>query len=321
VLIYILTNYGYQGGLVFYNSLMPSISTKKTIGRISGYGVALGYLGAIVGLIVARIFVDGEIFGISVPGVAAGGPTAAFIPTAILFLVFAIPVFIFVREPVIGAAESAWRVKQSYQKVLQTLKDTQKYPGLLRFLIAKLFYEDSIHTIIIFMGVYTQEVVGFTLAEANQFFIIVIPSAVVGSAFCGILVDHYGPHKTLMGVIFLWILGLVMVTLTSNRLVFWGLGCLIGALLGSTWTSARPLLITLVPRHMLGEFFGLYSLSGKVAAVIGPLVWSTVTYTFARFGNVIKYKAAIACLALIMVVGFFILRGVPDHHSQKGSAV
>jgi UMF1 family MFS transporter len=89
VLIYILANYGYQGGLVFYNALMPSISTTKTIGRISGYGVALGYLGAIVGLIVARIFVDGEFFGISIPGIAAGGPTAAFVPTAIIFFVFA----------------------------------------------------------------------------------------------------------------------------------------------------------------------------------------------------------------------------------------
>jgi len=317
ILIFIAANYGYQGGLVFYNSLMPAVSTPKTIGRVSGYGVALGYLGSIAGLSIAGIFVDGNFYGIQMPGISAGGAPAAFIPTAILFFVFALPIFIFVKEPPLPAGiKKEWNLKDSYARVLKSIVDTQRHPGLLRFLVAKLFYEDSIQTIIIFMGVYAQAVVGFSLAETKQFFVLVIPSAIVGSALCGIMTDHYGPKRTLTAVLLLWIVSLNIVIFTSSRTIFWISGAFIGALLGSTWTSARPLLITLVPKENLGEFFGLYALSGKVAAILGPLVWSSVAFAFSRFGNVIKYKASTAALMLIMILGLIVLQGVPDLHKR-----
>ena len=317
---YTISNYAYQGGLVFYNALMPHVSTPRTIGRISGYGVALGYLGSVTGLMIARAFVEGDFFGMNISFIQGQGTAGAFFPTAIIFLIFSIPLFVFVKEPKVQVdQENDWSVSTSYKKVWTILKDTQKYPGLLRFLIAKLFYEDSVQTIILFMGVYTQAVMGFSRAEANQFFIVVIPSAIIGSALCGILTDHYGPKKTLLGVIFLWVISLICVILITNQFAFWIIGCVIGALLGSVWTAARPLLISLVPSHMLGEFFGLYALSGKVAAILGPLIWSLTTFLFNDFGDAIKYKAAIGALLIIMSIGFFILIPVPDFHKKQKS--
>ncbi|MBN2001370.1 MFS transporter [candidate division KSB1 bacterium] len=315
--VFIISNYSYQGGLVFYNALMPSVSTTRTIGRVSGYGTALGYFGAVAGLIVARLFVEGHFFGVSVPYINAGGSKAAFLPTAILFLVFAIPIFIFVKEPALRATEdSFWRIKESYGKVTRTLFDTKKYPGLLRFLFGRLLYEDSMQTVIMIMGLYLQKVVGFTLGETQIFLMLVIPFAIIGSALCGILTDHYGPHKMLIGVIIIWICTLVGVLLSSGKDIFWLWGGIVGALLGSTQTAARPLLISLVPQHKLGEFFGLYSLSGKVAAVIGPLVWSIVIFGFSGFGVVVKYKAAVISLTLIMAASLFVLIKVPDLHKK-----
>jgi len=317
LILYILTNYSYQGGLVFYNALMPSVSTPKTIGRVSGYGVAIGYMGTIIGLVVARLFVEGNAFGLKVPGISGGGTVAAFIPTAGLFLIFAIPIFLFVREaPPSHSQQGTWNLKNSYRKVFNNIRNTKKYPGLLRFLIAKLLYEDSVQTIIIFMGVYTQIVMGFSREQANLFMIVLTPFAILGSAFCGIMTDHYGPKKTLTTVISLWIVSLFLIVLISNQIAFWILGGIIGALLGSTWTSARPLLITLAPKDMLGEFFGLYALSGKLAAIIGPMIWSTVTLSMGAFGNVIKFKAAILALAVIMFIGLLVLRPVPDFHPK-----
>lgn len=318
IIIFIIANYSYQGALVFYNALLPAVSTPRTLGRVSGYGVAIGYMGAILGLLVAGLFVDGEFYGLRIPGVEAGGASAAFIPTALVYLVFALPIFIFVKEPVTSIGQSTkWCIKDSYRRVYNTALDSKKYPGLGRFLIAKLLYEDSIQTVIIFMAIYTQSVVGFTLAETNKFFIVVIPSAIIGSAFCGIMSDHYGPKKTLTAVIILWFVILCAVVSTNNRMLFWIFACLIGALMGSTWTSARPLLITLAPREKLGEFFGLYALSGKLAAVIGPLMWSTVTYSLASFGDHVKYKAAILTLAFNMLIGALILWRVPDLHKKS----
>jgi len=322
LILYVLANYTYQGGLVFYNALMPVVSTPKTIGRVSGYGVAIGYFGSIIGLVIARLFVEGEAFGLKIPGVVRGGAIAAFIPTAILFLVFAIPVFIFVKESAWSSGpEKNWSLRQSYNKVFRTIRDTQKHPGLLRFLIAKLIFEDSVETVVVKMGVTIQIIMGFGSEKANLFFIILIPFAIIGSAICGILTDHYGPKKTLMTVITLWIICLVFLALTTNSTMFWILGGILGALLGSTWTSARPLLITLAPRENLGEFFGLYALSGKLAAILGPLIWSLVIIICKHRGLMFGYRAAIISLAIIMMIGLLVLRGVPDFHHRlkKGS--
>lgn len=317
LLLYVISNYSYQGGLVFYNALLTAVSTPKTLGRISGYGVAIGYMGSAAGLLIGGLFVDGNAFGLTVPGVVAGGEVAAFIPTALVFFVFAIPIFIFVREPRL-LPKASWRLKDSYRRVWKTLVDTQRHPGLVRFLVAKFLYEDSIQTIIIFMGVYTRAVMGFSTEETKTFFIIVIPAAVIGSVICGVLTDHYGPKKTLIGVISAWIVSLIVLITTLNTTLFWILGAIVGILLGSTWTAARPLLITLVPREQLGEFFGLYALSGKVAAIIGPLLWSAAAMAFAVYGDVVKYKAAIGVLVLVMVAGLVVLWRVPDlHRDQK----
>jgi len=317
LIIYVVSNYSYQGGLVFYNALLPAVSTPRTLGRISGYGVAIGYAGSAVGLIIGGLFVDGSAFGLTIPGIQAGGRVAAFIPTALLFLVFAVPIFIYVKEPQVDHEDQHWDIKSSYRRVWKSIKNTKQHPGLLRFLIAKFLYEDSIQTIIIFMGVYTQAVMGFTSAETTSFFIIVIPAAVLGSILCGVLTDHYGPKNTLVAVIILWVLSLIIIIATMNRTIFWFLGAGVGILLGSTWTAARPLLITLSPANSLGEFFGLYALSGKVSAILGPLLWSTVAMSLNRFGPVIKYKSAIGILAIVMLIGLAVLLGVPDFHRQS----
>ncbi len=160
-----------SGGLVFYNALLPSVSTPRTMGRVSGYGVAVGYFGSAIGLLVARVFVDGTFLGRKIASLEGGGPAASFLPTALLFIVFAVPIFIFVSEPPLPAAgKRSWNLRKSYRRVWTSLRDTQKYPGLLRFLVAKFFYEDSIETVIIFMGVFTQKVMGFTLSQTNTFF-------------------------------------------------------------------------------------------------------------------------------------------------------
>ncbi len=317
LLIYIVTNYSYQGGLVFYNALMPAVSTPKNMGRVSGYGTAIGYMGTILGLMVARIFVEGDFFGLTLPGVQAGGPGAAFIPTAVLFLVFALPVFFLVDESLIPAPkQKEWKIKASYKKVINNIRDTQEHPGLLRFLISRLLYQDSVATIIIYMGVFTQVVMDFTLNEASLFMIILTPFAIIGSAICGILTDHYGPKKVLTVVIVFWVISLAVIIISSNRTLFWIMGAIIGILLGSVETSSRPLLITLAPREKMGEFFGIYALSGRLAAIIGPLVWSAVTFSFGAFGDVFKFKAAIGALAIIMILGLLVLLPVPDFHKK-----
>ena len=203
-------------------------------------------------------------------------------------------------------------IKATFKEVIDSISNTKKYPGVLRFLVAKFFYEDAIQTVIIFMAVYTQKVMGFSSENTTNFFILIIPSVVIGSALFGMLTDHFGPKKVLIFVLIGWIVSLTALIITMKIWLFWVLGALIGVFMGSTWTSARPLLISLVPKEMLGEFFGLYSLSGKLAAIFGPLVWAAMVSVFNDYGDVFKYKSAILALNALIVVGFIILLKVPD---------
>lgn len=314
ILCFIIANYSYQGGLVFYNALLPQVCSERSLGRVSGYGVALGYLGSILGLIMVLPFVEGKIFGLVLPFIKPGGSIASFIPTAILFLLFSIPTFLFVKDPPTTSRRAQYTIdiKTSFQKIWDGLSNTRKYPGVTKFLIAKFFYEDAIETVIIFMAVYAQKVMHFSKEGTTEFFIAIIPSAIIGSAVFGIITDHFGPKKTLSLVLSGWAVSLTILILTMKLWVFWLIGAFIGVFMGSTWTSARPLLISLVPKEMLGEFFGLYSLSGKLAAIFGPLIWAATVNIFDHYGDIFKYKSAIFALNLLILIGLIILQKVPD---------
>ena len=96
--LFVLANYCFQGGLVFYNALLPQISTPGTMGKISGYGVALGYMGAIVGMVLVMPFNEGSVFGLEIPFIPGNGRGATFVPTGLLFLVCSVPTFLFLRK-------------------------------------------------------------------------------------------------------------------------------------------------------------------------------------------------------------------------------
>jgi UMF1 family MFS transporter len=306
-----LANYAYQGGLVFYNALLPEVSTPATMGRISGYGVALGYLGAIAGLILVMPFNQGSVLGMEIPFIAGGGRVATFVPTALFFLLFSLPIFLFVREKASAQearAQADW--KDGYRRVRSFFLHHRRYPGVARFLAAKFFFENGISAIIIFMAVYAVKVMGFSDQVVLPFLLVSTTAAVAGSSICGLLVDRWGGQRALTAVLLGWVLSLILVLATSSRPVFWAAGSLIGVFLGGTWTASRPLMVSLVPEKMLGEFFGLYAFSGKAAAIVGPLVWGLVVYAFSGLG-IIKYKLAVGSLLLLIVIGLIILRSVP----------
>ncbi|OGC81366.1 MAG: hypothetical protein A2W07_06390 [candidate division Zixibacteria bacterium RBG_16_43_9] len=329
---FLLANYCFEGGLVFYNALLPEISTPQNIGRVSGFGVALGYAGSIIGLLLVKPFVTGNLFGLQF---GSGGREKAFIPTAIFFLLFSLPTFIFVREKANrNSGEKRIKIKEAFRKVWNGIIDTKKYPGVLRFLIADYFFEDAIATVIIFMAVYAQVVMNMGDEAKILFFWFATTFAILGSLVSGTLSDRIGPKKTLFFVVSAWIISLSVIMLSTRTLYFWIMGPLIGICLGSTWTASRPLLATLAPRNMLGQFYGLYSLSGRTAAIIGPLLWGGAVLYFKKDNalvkwavallkkagfnfseqvlNTIQYRFAILVLIILMIIGLLIFIKVPD---------
>jgi UMF1 family MFS transporter len=325
--LFIIANFSYEAGQPFYNALLYSVADGPFARYVSGFGVALGYVGSIVGMVLVLPFVTGDLFGLELPIIEAGGKAAAFFPTAVLFILFAAPVFLWVREQPNKVPQNAG-LMHGYREIFETVRSSHRYPGAIRFLIADYCFEDAAATVIINIGLYCSLVIGMADGDITLFLIISTASAVVGSYLVGVVARHWSLKKLLVLIVWGWVLALILFVLTEQMAIIWMLGSLVGILLGGLWTVTRPMLAELVPREQLGRFFGLFALSGRAAAVVGPLLWTTIIYFFRpgrqlgdaalRFFDIdtdaqwLPYKLAVLSLAGVMLVGLVILRKVPE---------
>ncbi len=307
---YAVANLAYQLALPFYNAMMPELVPPAEHGRLSGLGTALGYVGSIAGVLLVTPIVSGKwTFG------GPAGRQAAFLPTAALFLLFSLPLFFFCHDHVPRPRSERPRVRfrEIAAKVVEAFRETKKFPGLRRLLLASYLYQDALGTAIAFMAIYAVKVLGLAKGEEAKLFVALTVPAVIGSYLAGIASDRFGPRRTLVLVLWGWVAGLLAIALAPTLGAFWAGGALLGFVFGGIWSVERPLLLTLVPDAEAGRFFGLLVLSARAAAIVGPLVWALVVdYLFRPLGEGVAYRAAVASLVLFMLGAIALLRGVPD---------
>ena len=311
---FVVADVAYQLALPFYNAMMPELVPPEEHGRLSGFGTAVGYLGSIAGVLLVAPFVSGKW---SLGG--ASGRPAAFVPTAALFLLFSLPLFLFGHDhvPRPRAERRPVPFREIVGKIAEAFRETRKYPGLRRFLFASYLYQDALGTAIAFMAIYAVKVLGLAKGEEIRLFVALTVPAIVGSYLAGLVSDRIGPRRTLTYVLWGWIGGLAAIALAPTLSAFWVGGALLGFVFGGIWSVERPLLLTLVPDAEAGRFFGLLVLSARAAAIVGPLVWAFVAdYLFRPFGESVGYRAAVASLILFMAGALALLRGVPAAASR-----
>jgi MFS transporter, UMF1 family len=329
-----LANYAYQGAQPFYNAMLPELVPVDHRGRLSGMGAAFGYVGSITGVLLTFPFFTGSlpILGTipdrvisflrsAVPFTTHGGRVSTFVPTAILFLLFSLPLFVFCRDhnAVRGKRNVPWR--EAFRDVRQTLKEAQKYPGTIRFILTSFLYQDAMGTIIANMALYAIFAMGFVKGSEATLFIILTVPAVIGSYGIGRLVDRFGPKRTLSWVLTGWIVLLIGMIVAPSRTAFWIVGACIGLIYGGVSTSERPLLLSLVPDVEAGRFFSLMVLSSRAAAVVGPFIWAlAVDGLTSSMGVGFAYRAGVATVAAGMVLALLLLRGVPDNFGRSVSS-
>ncbi len=326
-----IANYAYQGAQPFYNAMLPELVPVDHRGRLSGMGAAFGYAGSITGVLLTFPFFTGSlpILGAipryvirflrnAVPFTAHGGRVSTFVPTAILFLLFSLPLFFFCHDhnAVRGKGRIPWR--EAFGDVRHTLKEAKKYPGTLRFILTSFLYQDAMGTIIANMALYAIFAMGFKDgSEATLFVILTIP-AVIGSYGIGRLVDRFGPKRTLSWVLMGWVVLLVAMIVVPTSGAFWIVGAGIGLIYGGVSTAERPLLLSLVPDVEAGRFFSLMVLSSRAAAVVGPFVWAfAVDGLKSSMGTGFAYRAGVATVAIGMILALLMLRGVPNNFTRS----
>jgi UMF1 family MFS transporter len=317
LLAFVFANTAYQLAIPPYNAMLPELSPASSLGRLSGFGTALGYAGSIAGVLTVAPFVTGGL------GLPAGGRQAAFVPTAVLFLLFSLPLFVFCRDHLArGRAERPpVRLAGAFRELSRALADTKHHPGLLRFVVASWFYQDALGTAVSFMALYAVSVLGLPAGgEARLFAILTVP-AMAGAYVFGLAADRVGPKRALVWVLSGWLVGLLAVAAAPTLRIFWLAGGLVGFVFGGIWATERPLLLTLVPDVEAGRYFGLLSLSARAAAIVGPLVWAfVVDFAFRPFGPHTAYRAAVASLALFMAAALWLLSGVPAADPRRAGA-
>ena len=300
LIFFVLANYGYHAALVPYDALLPRVSRGFSVGKVAGIGVALGYVGAIAGIVMVK------------PFVTEAGRASSFIPTALLFLAFSLPCLFLVKEEKKKMPAICWQtLREEFTKIKETLSHTKKHPGLLRFLIANFLYCDAVNTVIAFMAVYAHQVAGFDDALIRILLIVSTVFAAIGSLIFGWLTDRWGAKRTLTLVLYLWIVALSGATAIFSSWAFWLVGILVGCAMGGTWVAARALVLDLSPPEKIGEIFGLYNMGGKFGFILGPLVWGLIVLVFEDL-NTIKYRIAVGSLLLFLFGSLALLKKVPD---------
>ncbi|HET8946864.1 MAG TPA: MFS transporter [Candidatus Polarisedimenticolia bacterium] len=309
VALFVVANVGYEGAHTFYNGFLPEIASDEEMGRVSGYGWAIGYLGGLAALLA------------SLPLTLAGyGPDNidryrwTFPLVALFYLVFALPIFLVLKE---RAPRRPLRfgalLHEGVTRLGGTLRSVRHYPDLLRFLLAFVIYNDGVMTVIAFAAIYAQNVIGFTLKQVFLLFVVTQLTAFAGAFGAGLLVDRIGPRRTILITLALWIVVVIASYLSRTVTQFFivSIGASIG--MGSTQTASRSLMGLLVPPGRSAEFFGFYGLTGKVSAILGPLAFGAVA------GWAGSERPAVLSVIPFYVVGFLLLFRVDVGRARAAS--
>jgi len=300
--LFILANIGFEAGLVFYDAFLPNLTEKKNFGRVSGYGFAMGYVGALAVLLIV-MFMLPESSSINYYYYIR----LTFVVAALFFFVFSIPLFLFVREPHVSEVIKTDVIKNGIHKSTETFKNIffrKKYPSISRFLFAFFLYNDAIITIIAFASIFAANILKMTDEQVIIFFVIVQSTAIAGSFIFGIISDHIGPKKTITITLVVWIVDVIGAFFVQTVSEFYIVGLLAGLAIGSSQSCSRSLMALLTPKEREAEFFGFYDgLFGKSSAVVGPLVYGIVA-------DISNERFAALAIGVFFVVGLFVLQKV-----------
>lgn len=306
LIAFAIATIAFEMAAVFYNALLPKVAPHAMLGRVSGWGWGLGYIGGIVALAIVLVgFVQNQTpwFGLARDAAEHVRVVGPF--TALWWALFAIPIFLFVRETGKGIA-----VRDAIAQGLVQLKTTLAFlrgrRDIAWFLIANMIYTDGLTTLFAFGAIYAAGTFGMALTEVIVFGIALNLSAGLGAFAFAWIDDRIGSKRTIaIGLVCLTIIGLSLL-LVESKTAFWILGVMIGPFFGPVQAASRSLAARLAPEEHRAQIFGLFALSGRITAFLGPAILGLVTLAFD------SQRAGMATILPFFLVGLFLLwRKVP----------
>ena len=318
--------FGMEFATIFTNAMLPDLGTEDEIGRISGNGWAFGYLGGLIALVIMLVFLAENaetgktMLGVSpafglLDGAAREGTRAVGPLTAIWFIIFMIPFFLWVRDAK-PTGEASLSMKQALQRVKVTVVKLPKTPSRFAYLGSSMFYRDGLNGMYTFGGIYAAGVLGWSVPAIGQFAILAIISGAIFAVLGGRMDQRIGPRPVIALCIVVLTgvaIGIIFVSRESvfgmpvgegsklPDIAFYLLGALIGAAGGALQSASRTMMVRQAdPAHMT-EAFGLYALAGKATGFIAPLSIGIVTTISG------SQQIGITPLIVLFLLGFLLL--------------
>jgi MFS transporter, UMF1 family len=307
MILFILANIGFEGGLVFYDAFLPSITSERSYGRVSGYGFAMGYVGSLTTLLIAMpLYAEGFIES-NLPNVKL-----SFVIAALIFLLFSAPLFIFFRDHKKTFQYKTSYVRAGIQRVNETIRHLKNYKNVARFLLAFFIYNDGILTIISFASIFATQTLHYSLKEVLILFALVQAAGIIGSLFFGVVTDKIGAKQTININLILWIGVVATAYFIESKTAFYIVGAVAGSSMGASQAASRSLMAKLTPHEREAEFFGFFDgLCGKASAVVGTFLFGLISYITG------DQRISVLTIGLFFIAGFILLQRVDDTQSAR----
>jgi MFS transporter, UMF1 family len=297
---------------VSYNAMLPQVSTPETIGRVSGFGWSMGYIGGIFLLLICYVgFIAPDVgwFGVTSAGGLNVRAVAVF--SAVWFAVFAIPVLLAVPEKPPGPKRRRVSFFASYPLLLNDIKALfRRDRNAVHFLIASALYRDGLAAIFSFGAILAVSVYGLAQASVLIFGIAANLVAAIGALGMGAIEDRIGPKKVIMISLIGLITTAMILLFAHGTTMFWIFGLLLTLWVGPAQASSRSFMARVAPVGREGEMFGLYATTGRAASFLAPGL-------FALFSGLFSDRIGIVGIALVLLAGTLLLARVKAPPRQQ----
>ena len=301
--VFVVANVAFELGLVFYNAFLPAVAAPERIGRVSGYGWGLGYVGGLLALVAALVVFVPETPPFGIPTAGGFNLRATNLLVAGWFLLFSIPAFVWLRDE--SAAAGRLDVGRAFRDLAATVRHLRRYRQVGLFLLARLFYNDGLVTIFAFGGIYAVGTFGFGFEDLVTFGIVINVGAGLGALAFGFVDDRIGGKATIGLSVAALAAATLLAAVAQTRTAFWAAAVLVGVFAGPNQSASRSLMARFVPAKHESEFFGFFAFSGKVTSFLGPALLGVLS-------DVYSQRVGVASLLVFFLAGGLILRRVDE---------
>jgi UMF1 family MFS transporter len=306
-----LSNFFFGTGENLVAAFLPELARGRSLGKVSGWGWGLGYLGGLLVLAIALAYVD------SVQ--SAGGVAADFVPgvmaiTAAAFALCALPTFLLLKERAQPRPPAAGFAREALSRVAASLAHARQHGDLFRFLVCIVFYQAGIQAVITLAAIYAQQAMGFDTRQTILLILVVNITAAIGALAFGHVQDRIGHKRAIALTLLGW---MVMVSLAYTAVEpsrFWLAANVAGLCLGASQSAGRAFVGYLSPAAHRAEFYGLWGLAVKLSSILGP-----VTYGASAWASGGNHRLAMLFTGVYFLIGLAVLAGVDVKRGRRAA--